>query len=385
MKCSGCSLEGDKYVLFNCDCCGNTQCKECGDLTASEEKCFPLLKRKILLYCPECRKEAGNIELLMKKNRKFKQEINTLKENLETTQQKSCNESVVENSVVEDMKIYVKSLEEKLMNLQGDINRGENCKIENEIKLEQKNSENKKLLKDNDQLKKTIEKIEIENRNLQNEWDKLKEDKENFETVITTLREQITHLSGKIQRCSKLHIDNELEIKEYNLNFRNDKQTEIVTTEQVNRMLENLQICFEKKLDIKIQKITENFDNKIANLKTQKHNSFKQVAFREDAKKSNTINGNPEISNQNIILDQKKLMEDIINLDKKTNLDPIYPLSKQTYAESVTNHTETKDQVTKQLSTRNEKRITLAQPKIVRKRQRVFTTINYKKNAILKL
>ncbi|KAK9873155.1 hypothetical protein WA026_021388 [Henosepilachna vigintioctopunctata] len=113
-----------------------------GDFTASEEKCFPLLKRKILLYCPECRKEAG------------------------------------------------------------DINRGENCKIENEVKLEQKNSENKKLLKENDQLKKTIEKIEIENRNLQNGWDKLKEDKDNLETVITTLKEQITHLNEKIQRCS---------------------------------------------------------------------------------------------------------------------------------------------------------------------------------------
>ncbi|KAK9888927.1 hypothetical protein WA026_001147 [Henosepilachna vigintioctopunctata] len=160
MKCSNCSLEGDKYVLFNCDCCGNTKCKECGDFTASEEKCFPLLKRKVFLYCPECRKEAGNIELLMKRNRKLKQEINTLKENLETIQQKSCNESVVENSVVEDMKSYVKSFEEKLMNLQGRFNRSENCKIQNEVKLEQKSSENKQLLKENDQLKNTIEKTE---------------------------------------------------------------------------------------------------------------------------------------------------------------------------------------------------------------------------------
>ncbi|KAK9877294.1 hypothetical protein WA026_017686 [Henosepilachna vigintioctopunctata] len=142
--CSSYSLEGDKY----------TQCKECGYFTASEKKCFPLLQRKIFLYCPECRKEAGNIELLMKRNRKLKQEINTLKENHETTQQKSCNESVVEISVVEDMNIYVKSLEEKLINLQGDINRSENSKIENEVKLEQKSSANKKLLKKNDQLKK---------------------------------------------------------------------------------------------------------------------------------------------------------------------------------------------------------------------------------------
>ncbi|KAK9892634.1 hypothetical protein WA026_021012, partial [Henosepilachna vigintioctopunctata] len=78
----GCSLQGDKYVLFNCDCCGNTQCKECGDFTASEEKCFPLMKRRVLLYCPQCRKEAGNIEQLMQRNRKLKQEINTLKEKI---------------------------------------------------------------------------------------------------------------------------------------------------------------------------------------------------------------------------------------------------------------------------------------------------------------
>ncbi|KAK9892735.1 hypothetical protein WA026_021927 [Henosepilachna vigintioctopunctata] len=225
MKCSGCSLQGDKYVLFNCDCCGNTQCKECGDFTASEEKCFPLMKRRVLLYCPQC-------------------------------------------------------------------------------------------------------------------FEKLKEKKQNLEAVIVTLQQQLKSVNGELQTCKNLHTDDEIETREPSSNFRIAKQGEVVTTDQLDKMLENLQICFEKRLDTKKQKLVENFDNKITNLKAPPDYRSNPLLFREDIKKgmknvdkkkTNTIKGNLECTSQNIVVDQRKLMEDIIDLDK-LNSEPICPTCRQTYA-----------------------------------------------------
>ncbi|KAK9888856.1 hypothetical protein WA026_001077 [Henosepilachna vigintioctopunctata] len=68
MKCTECSLEDDKYIIFKCDSCDITQCKECGGFTASEEKCFALSKRKVILFCSKCREEMGTIVGLKQKH-----------------------------------------------------------------------------------------------------------------------------------------------------------------------------------------------------------------------------------------------------------------------------------------------------------------------------
>ncbi|KAK9879319.1 hypothetical protein WA026_004172 [Henosepilachna vigintioctopunctata] len=149
---------------------------------ASEEKCFALLKRKVILYCPQCREDTGNIDTLMQKNRKLKQEINILKEN-KTSHQKICDENSAMIKTAEDMKTYIISLEEKIKNLQKDSKTNEQQNIEYNVKLKQKDSENNNLLAKIDQLKDTLEKTQLKYRNTQDECDKLKEKNDNLEVM----------------------------------------------------------------------------------------------------------------------------------------------------------------------------------------------------------
>ncbi|KAK9876261.1 hypothetical protein WA026_012560 [Henosepilachna vigintioctopunctata] len=195
------------------------------------------------------------------------------------------NQALLENSVVGDMKTYVKSLEEEIINYKENINMNEKYKIEIEEKLEQKNSQIKNLLEKNDQLRKYIEETDLKNNNLQKGFEKLKEKKQNLEAVIVTLQQQLKSVNGELQTCKNLHTDDEIETREPSSNFRIAKQGEVVTTDQRDKMLENLQISFEKRLDTKIQKLVENFDNKITNLKAQPDYQSNPLLFREDIKK----------------------------------------------------------------------------------------------------
>ncbi|KAK9871660.1 hypothetical protein WA026_014108 [Henosepilachna vigintioctopunctata] len=74
--------EGDKYVLFKCDGCGSSQCKECGNYTASEEKCFPLSERKVIILCNKCQEETKTPVDIMQKNRSLRRQVETLEDNL---------------------------------------------------------------------------------------------------------------------------------------------------------------------------------------------------------------------------------------------------------------------------------------------------------------
>ncbi|KAK9887256.1 hypothetical protein WA026_021107 [Henosepilachna vigintioctopunctata] len=80
MKCTECSVEGDKYTIFKRDSCDIRQCKECGGFTASEEQCLALSERKVILFCSKFREETGTIVGLMQKNPKMKQETEELRE-----------------------------------------------------------------------------------------------------------------------------------------------------------------------------------------------------------------------------------------------------------------------------------------------------------------
>ncbi|KAK9879933.1 hypothetical protein WA026_008442 [Henosepilachna vigintioctopunctata] len=121
MKCIKCSFEGDKYLIYVCDGCAVTQCKECGGFTASEEKCFALSKRKVILFCSKFREETGTIIDLMQRNRKLKQEIEKLKEIVTNFQENSKKHDEILKNVDKsniEKKNFIEKLENQISELQ---------------------------------------------------------------------------------------------------------------------------------------------------------------------------------------------------------------------------------------------------------------------------
>ncbi|KAK9872988.1 hypothetical protein WA026_020335 [Henosepilachna vigintioctopunctata] len=131
MKCVECSSEGDKYIIYKCDGCAVTQCKECGGFTASEEKCFPLSKRKL------------------------KQEIEKLKE-ISTNYQK--NDETLKNIEKSNLekKNYIDKLENQICELQNKLSSENNrCNLGNGAQITQEQEELKAQV---DSLHRSLEK-----------------------------------------------------------------------------------------------------------------------------------------------------------------------------------------------------------------------------------
>ncbi|KAG5887451.1 hypothetical protein JTB14_017307 [Gonioctena quinquepunctata] len=57
-ECTQCKKKAnvkEKIIVFPCDSCKSNYCGECSELTSSELKCIPLLKRALKYFCTKCR------------------------------------------------------------------------------------------------------------------------------------------------------------------------------------------------------------------------------------------------------------------------------------------------------------------------------------------
>lgn len=127
MKCEGCAFEGNHKSHFACDCCGAILCTSCGNYSSSEEKCFPLRERKVVILCPKCRAEMSSLVELMQRNRGLKQENERLTQKLsdESEMSEELQNVREENEKLAvlnaELKTEVKALKKQIETLHGDI------------------------------------------------------------------------------------------------------------------------------------------------------------------------------------------------------------------------------------------------------------------------
>ncbi|KAK9871499.1 hypothetical protein WA026_012870 [Henosepilachna vigintioctopunctata] len=307
MKCISCNLEGDKYVLFNCDNCEVTQCKTCGDYTASEEKCFPLSKRRVILYCKNCKESEygnGRITEIIQKNKNLRQKVENLKmaitlrkDEVETQARKQEEEIEKSTNENQKMKEHILSLEEQIRKLEKELQRKNDLNEQNiqsklqvkklELELKEKHSENSTM--------------SIQIKNLIRENDKLKSD--NNKILISSTNEN--NLST-VQQLTTQNID-------YNK----------YTLPATNTLSE-----LENKFDAKLQSLTLNFDKKISELRNQIVQPRQAKKYSEVAgtakldtvgtQRNNTSNNllNKTLYETTLEKEQRQLMENIINLSE---------------------------------------------------------------------
>ncbi|KAK9885905.1 hypothetical protein WA026_013779, partial [Henosepilachna vigintioctopunctata] len=205
MRCSTCSLEGDKYVLFNCDKCGKTECRQCGLFSASEERCFPLSKRKVLLHCLECRN--GNSILLDKEPiiGKLKRENEVLRELVDNIESEKVNliENFEEqisrlNVEISEKNSYIDRLQKANTLYEDTVSETEQKYLDDILKLNKAKTEaNKEILlwknRYNEQEVKMKVLIEENNRN------RLKQ--EEMEKISRNMTESIRILENEKKMC----------------------------------------------------------------------------------------------------------------------------------------------------------------------------------------
>ncbi|KAK9891751.1 hypothetical protein WA026_016548 [Henosepilachna vigintioctopunctata] len=278
MKCVGCGLEGDKYVLFACDGCGNLQCKECGNYTATEEKCFPLSKRRAILLCLRCREETGNITELIENNRKLTEENKSLKNKLALQSKIPANSEhnkvLYENKILTEsrkkMKDQIQALEKKITKLQHELTEQQKVIHEYNLKTER-----------------TDDKIQLEARNKQ---------------------------PKPISNCSNAN------------NPDIDQQ----------KLIHDLFSSMEEKINFKLQNINENFNGKITQLRKELNysnqssaKSYRTVDTTRTLKyekptnpQTKSLSKTQEISSSRLGLSQIANMERTLTQDKVRNSNP---------------------------------------------------------------
>ncbi|KAK9880593.1 hypothetical protein WA026_011833 [Henosepilachna vigintioctopunctata] len=274
---SGGTNKGDLlYIIYKCDGCAVTQCKECWGFTASEEKCFPLSKRKAIIFCSKCREETGSIIDLMQKNRKLKQEIEKLKEISTNYQKKDETLKNIEKSNLEK-KNYIDKLENQICELQNKLSSENNrCNLGNGAQITQEKEELKAQV---DSLHRSLEKS----------------------------REKSNQLS------TKLEVSNEKLKEEYNKTLSNNElcsqnnktlkdKIEPNTDEKIIQYLE----LFEKKIDSKIQKLENNLYKKFNNLNNE-HLQPKTCSY-SNIVKAPRLSSNTQMTESREFQDEKFLM-----------------------------------------------------------------------------
>lgn len=145
-----CKCKNKSKTFFPCDSCKRDVCKPCTNLDDSELKCMTLRNRKLLFVCEDCKKGFAQIPIMLKEFEELKQEMSTLKMQIES-------HKLNQNPSVRNENEF--TLEEFINEMEDRKSRACNVIITN-IKEANGNNQKERIEEDNDSVKNILQKID---------------------------------------------------------------------------------------------------------------------------------------------------------------------------------------------------------------------------------